>query len=77
MALTANEAAAADDIVDRTVAAACLQVTLEGGAIDDALVGHFAYLREGWPATYGLVVLRLHEIDSTLLAYTTDGGCDD
>jgi len=77
MVLAAHEAAQADDILSRTLAAACLQVTCDGGTLDGALAGHFAYLREEFPAVHSLVVARLCETQSTMLIHALEGGAHD
>lgn len=78
MPLTADAAAWADDALDRTLAAACLQATCDGIPLDAALVGHFAYLRDAYPAVYALVVIRLGETNDPMLLHTmSEGGTDD
>lgn len=77
MPLSAVEAARADDILERTIAAACLQVTVDGGSLDDALARHFAYLLLGWPKVHALVAARLSETNNPILNLMMGGGCDD
>jgi hypothetical protein len=77
MVLAASLAAQADDIVERTLAAACLAVTCDGETLDAALAGHFAYLREAFPEVHALVVARLCETQSTMLIHALEGGAHD
>lgn len=73
MALAADDAAYADDILDRTILAACSQASATGASFDEAMLAHLRYLRQSWPSTYAVVVARLHETNSDLVVYAEDG----
>lgn len=75
--LPRSDAAAADDVIERTLAAACLAVTAGGATLEEALVVHLAVLAERWPLTYALVVERIAETESQLSFYLPTGGCRD
>lgn len=76
--LTTEQAAAADDAIDRILAAAARQVTADGVALDVALVNHFSAVCARWPYVHALVVTRLREAgDQDMLALAERTVCDD
>lgn len=76
--LTRDQAAGADDALERIIRAAGVQVTVDGVSIDAALAGHFCAVRERWPLVHALVIARLRETDNQeLLLLAEEARCDD
>jgi len=76
--LTTEQAAAADDALDRILAASARQVSAEGIALDAALANHFSAVCAQWPYVHALVVTRLRECgDDDMLALAERTVCDD
>jgi len=62
--LSKKRAADADEAIERVMAAAARQVTTTRCDLDEALINHWAAVREQWPSAWKLATQRLRETDN-------------